>query len=177
MLLRDWRAGNGSAANELLALVYDELHRIASAHINRERQGHALSPTELVSEAYLRLSGGEQPEWADRVHFFAIAARTMRQVLVDHARARDTDKRGGGAQPITLDEDLVALERPHDVIALDDALSALAKFDARKAQAIELRYFGGMTHDEIAEVLDVHANTIAKDLQLGEAWIRRHLAS
>jgi len=174
-LLRDWRDGDPAAADELLPLIYAELHRLAARHLRGERPGHTLRPTDLVSEAYLRLSGGAQPEWNDRVHFFAIAARTMRQILVDHARRRRADKRGGGERPITLDEAVADAGRPGDLLALDEALVELARFDERKARVIELHYFGGLTQDEVAEVLGVHVNTVARDLRLAEAWIHRHL--
>jgi RNA polymerase sigma factor (TIGR02999 family) len=174
-LLREWRAGDVAAADVLMPLVYDELHRVASRHLRGERAGHTLRPTDLVSEAYLRLSGGIQPEWADRVHFFAIAARTMRQILVDHARRRAADKRGAGERPVTLEDGMVSTQRSAALLALDDALVALARFDERKARAIELCYFGGLTQDEIAEVLGVHVNTVARDLKLAEAWLHREL--
>jgi RNA polymerase sigma factor (TIGR02999 family) len=173
LLLREAHGGDHGALDELVPLVYAELHRVAANYMRSERPGHTLRPTDLVSEAYLRLAGGEQPTWNDRVHFFAIAARTMRQILVDHARKRGAGKRGAGEQPITFDEGLVGGERPDELIALDDALKALAAFDERKARTIELHYFGGLTQDEIAAALEVHVNTVARDLRLGEAWVRR----
>jgi RNA polymerase sigma factor (TIGR02999 family) len=175
MLLHEWRAGDRAAADELMPLVYAELHRLASRYLRGERAGHTFRPTDLVSEAYLRLSGAAQPDWNDRVHFFAIAARTMRQILVDHARKRCTDKRGAGAKPVSFDEAIVANDRADELIALDDALTELARLDERKARAIELHYFGGMTHDEVAAALEVHVNTVARDLRLAEAWIHRHI--
>jgi len=129
-----------------------------------------------VSEAYLRLAEGTQPEWSDRVHFFAVAARGMRRVLIDHARKRCSEKRGAGERPITLDEDLIGVSRPAELLALDEALEELARHDERKARAIELHYFGGLTHEELAEALGVHVNTAARDLRLGEAWIHRYLS-
>ncbi len=174
-LLRDWRAGDQLAADQLLPMVYDELRALAARHLRGERANHTFRPTDLVSEAYLRLSAGAQPEWNDRVHFFAIAARTMRQVLVDHARKRAAGKRGAGERPITLDEERIDTDRPHELIALDEALEELAALDPRKARAVELRHFGGLQHDEIAEVLEVHVNTVARDLKLAEAWLRRAL--
>jgi RNA polymerase sigma factor (TIGR02999 family) len=173
--LRDWHAGDRAAEEELLPMVYGELRALAARHLRGERAGHTFRPTDLVSEAYLRLSAGAQPEWNDRVHFFAIAARTMRQVLVDHARKRATDKRGGGARPITLDEERIDTDRPDELLALDEALEELAVLDARKARAVELRYFGGLQHGEIAELLEIHVNTVARDLKLAEAWLRRAL--
>ncbi len=174
-LLEDWRGGDRDALDELLPMVYGELHKLADGYMRGERKGHTLRPSDLVGEAYLRLADAEHPQWNSRVHFFAIAARTMRQILVDHARKRDAAKRGGGERAVTFDEGLVGGERPDELIALDDALLALATFDERKARAIELHYFGGLTQDEIAEVLEVHVNTVARDLRLAEAWIHRHL--
>ena len=178
VLLRDWRSGDQAAFDELVPQVYAELHKLAAAYMRGERPGHTLRPNDLVSEAYLRLAKagtGEAPEWKDRVHFFAIAARTMRQILVDHARKRNAAKRGDGARPVTFDEALAAGERPEELVALDEALQALAGFDERKARIIELHYFGGLTQNEVAEVLEVHVNTVGRDLRLAEAWIHRHL--
>src|SRR5262249_29390084 len=132
-----------------------------------------LQPTDLVSEAYLRLSAGTQPEWADRVHFFAVAARNMRQILVDHARRRTAEKRGGGQKAGTFDEVIPSGERPGALVALDEALAALEASDERKAKVVELHYFAGLGHAEIAEVLGMHASTVARDLRLAEAWLYR----
>jgi RNA polymerase sigma factor (TIGR02999 family) len=176
-LLRSWRDGDADAADELMPLVYDELRKLAAHYLYGERGGHTFRPTDLVSEAYLRLAGGVQPDWEDRAHFFGIAARLMRQILVDHARKRLADKRGAGADAAPLDDGLVATERPERLVALDDALDALAKHDARKARALELHYFGGMTQAEIARALDVHVNTVARDLELAEAWIHRAMTT
>jgi RNA polymerase sigma factor (TIGR02999 family) len=136
-----------------------------------------MRPTDLVAEAYLRLAEGSNPQWNDRVHFFGIAARTMRQILVDYARKHCAQKRGDGERPVTFDEALVASgrEKPEELIALDEALTELAGFDERKARVIELHYFAGMTQQEIATALEVHVNTVARDLKLGEAWIQRHV--
>ena len=175
MLLREWRAGNPGALDELVPQIFSELQRLAAGYMRGERGDHTLEPTDLVTEAYLRLAQGESPEWNDRVHFFAIAARTMRQILVDHARKRNAAKRGDGARPITFDETVVARERPDELLALDDALQALAALDERKARIIELHYFGGLTQHEVAEALAIHVNTVARDLRLGEAWIHRHV--
>lgn len=174
-LLRSWRDGDRGVEQELMPLVYDELRRIAGRLMRGERDGHTYRPTDLVSEAYLRLAEGAQPEWNDRVHFFAIAARNMRQILVDHARGRIAAKRGGGAVPATFDDQVAAFERPESLLALDAALEALAAQDERKARVIELHYFAGLTRDEIAEVLAVHPNTISRDLKLGQAWIAREI--
>ena len=174
-LLRAWRDGERQALDEMVPLIHDELRRLATFHLRAERKDHTLRPTELISEAYLRLAGASVSEVSDRVHFFAIASRVMRQILVDHARRRARGKRGGGVRPDPFDERLVGTDRPSELVALDAALEDLAKFDERKARVIELHYFGGLTYDEIAAVCSVHANTVARDLRLGEAWLRRQL--
>jgi RNA polymerase sigma-70 factor (ECF subfamily) len=175
LLLRKWRSGDAAALDELLPMVYTELRKLAASYMRKERPGHTLRPTELVGEAYLRLADAANAELTDRAHFFGIAARVMRQILVDHARKHDAKKRGDGVAPVTFDEHVVPGDRPADVIALDRALDALAELDERKAKAVELHYFGGLTHVEIADVLGVHANTVNRDLQLALAWIRRQL--
>jgi RNA polymerase sigma factor (TIGR02999 family) len=175
VLLRAWRQGDRAAFDQIAPLIYDELRRIAAFHLRGERPGHTFGPTDLISEAYLRLVGGAQLELQDRVHFFAIASRNMRQILVDHARKRCAEKRGAGERPLELDEKQIATDRPQELVALDEALEELAKFDERKARIIELHYFGGLTQDEIAAVCDVHVNTVARNLRLGEAWLRRQL--
>jgi RNA polymerase sigma factor (TIGR02999 family) len=157
-----------------MPLVYDELHRLADIHLRGERAGHTFRPTDLVSEAYLRLSKGTPPEWNDRIHFFAVAARNMRQILVDHARKRMARKRAAG-EPVTLEPDTIGTERAQDLVALEDALLALTAIDERKGRVIELHYFGGLTHEEIATLLEVHANTVARDLRLAEAWLHRQI--
>lgn len=177
-LLRAWRGGDQAAFEAVAPQIYGELHRRAAYHLRGERAEHTLSPTALIAEAYLRLVGGDArdaPELADRAHFFAIASRCMRQILVDHARKRRADKRGAGVRPAPLDETRVATARPTELIALDAALDALAKHDARKARVTELHYFGGLTQAEIAEVCDLHVNTVARDLRFSEAWLRSQL--
>jgi RNA polymerase sigma-70 factor (ECF subfamily) len=173
MWLRSWRAGDETALDGLVPLIYEELHRLATRYMRGERDGHTFRPTDLVSEAYLRLSSAEPNDWNDRVHFFAIAARTMRQILVDHARKRDAVKRNRGARAVTLDEVEISMARSDELIALDDALLALSQFDERKARVVELRYFAGLTQAEIATVLGVHANTVSRDLRIAEAWLHR----
>lgn len=176
-LLRAWRAGDEGALEQLVPLVYAELRRLADREMRRERVGHTFRPTDLVSEAYLRLSEGTAPELNDRAHFFAVAVRYMRQVLVDHARHHAAEKRGARAHRVTLDESIaVAVDQAEELIALDDALRALAEQDPRKAQVVELHYLGGMTQEEIALVLDVHVNTVARDLRFAAAWLGRALA-
>jgi RNA polymerase sigma factor (TIGR02999 family) len=173
-LLQDWRAGDRAALDNLIPLVYGELRRIADGYLRRERPDHTFRPTDLVDEAYLRLAGA-QPDIRDRLHFFAVAARVMRQILVDHARRCSAAKRGNAERHVTFDDRLAADTRPDAFLELDSALEALSRFDERKARAIELHYFGGLTHDEVAEVLGVHVNTVASDLRLAEAWIHRQL--
>lgn len=174
-LLRDWRAGDRAAFDALMPIVFGELHRLAAGYLRRERNGHTFRPTDLVSEAYLRLAAGAAPDANDRVHFLALAAGTMRRVLVDHARQRIALKRGEGVVPVTFDEELVGAGWSSDVLALDEALAALAEHDARKARVVELHYFAGMTQEEIAAELDVHVNTVARDLTFSRAWIKSRM--
>jgi RNA polymerase sigma-70 factor, ECF subfamily len=174
-LLRDWSDGKRDALDELLPRVYPELHRIARGYLRGERVGHTLRPTELVSEAYLRLAREDGQPIEDRTHFLALAARTMRHILVDHARRRARGKRGAGQRAVTLGDELPAADRPDALLALDQALGALAAFDDRKARVIELAYFGGLTQEEIARVLDIHVNTVARDCKVAEAWLHRQL--
>ena len=175
VLLRDWRQGDADALNKLMPIVYAELRKLAARFLRDERAGHTLRPTDLVSEAYLRLIGAHPLELNDRAHFLAIVAANMRQILVDHARKRTRAKRGGGQRPITLAESVVAPDRPEELVALDDALVALEAIDARKARVVELSYFSGLSQAEIAEVVGVHVNTVARDLRLAEAWLYRHI--
>jgi RNA polymerase sigma factor (TIGR02999 family) len=174
-MLRAWQRGDRAAFDQIAPLIFDELRRIAAFHLRGERPDHTFSPTDLISEAYLRLAGSETLEFKDRAHFFAIASRCMRQILVDHARKRCADKRGAGERPAELDETRVAVDRPWELVALDDALDALAKLDERKARMTELHYFGGLTQDEIAAVCEVHVNTVARDLRLAAAWLRSRM--
>jgi len=174
-LLRAWGNGDRGAFDQLIPIVYDELHRLARRYMKGERSSHTFRPTDLVGEAYLRLVEGDQPEWKDRVHFFAVAATTMRRILVDHARLRNADKRGGGERAVTFDEGLVGGDRPAELVALDEALDVLAAFDPRSARAVELHYFGGMSHEEVAAAIGVAVRTVARDLRDGETWIRKHL--
>lgn len=175
VLLQAWAGGDREALDRLTPMVYGELKRLAEANMRRERQGHTWSPTDLVSEAFMRLAGGEHPPYQGRVQFFAVAARHMRRILVDYARQRGAGKRGGKDRPVTLDAEKIAEERPSEFLLLDEALLALAGVDDRKARAVELHYFGGMSHEEIATALSVHANTVARDLRLAEAWLHRYL--
>jgi RNA polymerase sigma-70 factor (ECF subfamily) len=175
-LLLAWRRGDDAALGRLMPLVQEELHRIAERCMRGERAGHSLQATALVNEAYLRLVDTNQVQWQDRTHFLAMSARLMRRVLVDHARARRSRKRGAGAQRVTLIEGMAGSdERPQDVIALDDALEALTRFDERKARVVELRSFGGLSVGEIAQVLGVSDDTVTRDWKLAKAWLLREM--
>jgi RNA polymerase sigma factor (TIGR02999 family) len=177
-LLKDWSEGNQTALDELMPLVYDELRRQASRYLRNERQGHTLQTTALIHEAYLKLIGVEQIEWQNRNHFFAIASVAMRRILVDYARERKREKRGGIAENLPLDEALQisANEKSVDLIALDEALNRLAKLDERQARVVELRYFSGLSIDETAEVLGVSNATVRLDWNLAKAWLKQELA-
>jgi RNA polymerase sigma factor (TIGR02999 family) len=173
-LLRAWAKGDRTAFDQLMPIIYDELRRLAAFHLRKERPDHTLGPTELISEAYLRLMGGVELELNDRAQFFAIASRSMRQILVDHARKRHADKRGAGVRPAEFDETQISIDQPAALIAWDEALDKLAKLDERKARVVELHYFGGLTQEQIAVVCQVHVNTVARDLRMSEAWLRQH---
>lgn len=176
-LLRQFRASSGDAAAELMPVVYGELRRLARARLRDERANHTLSPTALVHEAYLKLAGGGEPGYKDREHFFAVAATAMRRVLIDHARARRTQKRGGGAALVTLGvEDGATTHHLDEILALDEALTHLADLDCRQAKVVEYRYFAGLTHGEIADTLDVSVATVERDWRSARAWLRRALA-
>jgi RNA polymerase sigma factor (TIGR02999 family) len=170
-----WGKGDEDALNQLVPLLHHELHRIARACMRGERAGHSLQATALVNEAYLRLIDVQHVDWQNRAHFLAVSARLMRRILVDFARSRQYQKRGGGAQRITLDEALVVANPGRDLVALDDALDALAKMDERKARVVEMRFFGGLSVDETASVLNVSADTVMRDWRLAKAWLLREL--
>jgi RNA polymerase sigma factor (TIGR02999 family) len=176
-LLRAWSDGDEDAFNKLLPLVYDQLHRIAQRYIAAERTGHPLQPTELVHETFLRLVDTRQMNWEDRVHFLAVSARFMRRVLVDFARRGHAAKRGGKDQPVPLEQGVAVSAVPVlDLIALDEALNRLQAFDPRRHQVVELRFFGGLSVEETAEVLKVSPETIMHDWKLAKAWLLRELA-
>lgn len=175
-LLRAWRQGDRAAFDQVVPLIHDELRRLAAFHLYGERPGHTFSPTDMISEAYLRLASGGRLEFNDRAHFFAIASNNMRQILVDHARKRGTAKRGAGHRPVEFEDRRVAVDRPWELVELDDALLELAKQDERKSKVVELYYFGGLTQDEIAEVLGIHINTVGRELRFSEAWLRRFMS-
>ena len=175
-LLRAWSAGNRNALDRLIPIVYDELHRVARRCMKGERSGHSLQTTELINEAYMRLFDYRHMQWQDRAHFFAVSAQLMRRILVDHAR-RHNLKRGGGIPHVTLDETArMGGERAADLVALDDALTALARLDPRKASVVELRFFGGLSVDETAEALHISQVTVMRDWSTAKAWLYRELA-
>ncbi len=175
-LLVAWRSGDETALNRLIPIVHDELHRIARACLAGERPGHSLQATALVNEAYLRLIETQGVNWQNRAHFLAMAARVMRRVLVDFARARQYQKRGGGAVRVTLIDEVALSDEPgRDLVALDDALEALAALDERKSRVIEMRFFGGLSVKETAEALQVSPETVMRDWKLAKAWLLRQL--
>ena len=174
-LLQQWGQGSDTAEHQVFDLVYRELHRLAKVAMRRERADHTLQTTALVNEAYVRLVQASLP-WENRRHFYAVAARSMRRILVDHARHRVRQKRGGNAERISLDEvAVVGHEVNADVVALDEALDRLAVFDSRKAQVVELFYFGGLSYEDIAQVVDISAATVHRDLRMAKAWLYQQL--
>jgi RNA polymerase sigma factor (TIGR02999 family) len=175
-LLRAWSGGDQRALERLTPIVYDGLRRLARRYMRRERAGHSLQTTALVNEAYMRLVDYERMQWQDRAHFFAVSAQLMRRILVEHAR-RHNLKRGGGLQHVSLDEAaVVGGGRSADLVALDDAMNALARLDARKAQVVEMRFFGGLSVEETAEVLKVSSVTVKRDWSTAKLWLYRELA-
>jgi RNA polymerase sigma factor (TIGR02999 family) len=178
-LLQDWRDGDRKALDALVPIVYKELHRLAHFQLRQERADHTLQSAALVNEAYVRMVGLRPPQWESRSHFFAIAAQQMRQILVDYARRHRAGKRGGGEETVSLEDPTMLVSEKNkdvDVVALDDALNALAGIDARKAQVVELRFFGGLNFDETAEVLKVSAGTVARDWTTARAWLHREMS-
>jgi RNA polymerase sigma factor (TIGR02999 family) len=174
--LRAWSQGNQAALGQLAPAVYAELHRMARRYIQREPPGHTLQATALVNEVYLQLVDAAQVSWQDRAHFFALSAQMMRRILVDAARARRSAKRGGPAGHVNLDEvPEVGSARADELIALDDALGSLAEVDSRKVKVIELRFFGGLSVDETAEVLGISSQSVLRDWKLAKAWLQREL--
>ncbi len=176
-LLHEWKHGGKDSFDKLFQYVYGELRRRASVYLKNERQGHTLQTTALVNEAYMKLIDKGEIEYEDRNHFYAIAAQAMRRILVDHARSRKSKKRGGKEENLPLEEAryVSSNERPVDLLALDEALNKLAKFDERQAKLVELKYFGGMTLDETAEVLDVSRETVKRDWKIARSWLRHQL--
>jgi RNA polymerase sigma factor (TIGR02999 family) len=176
-LLMDWSDGDQAALDKLIPVVYQELRRLAHHYMQQERSGHILQTTALVNEAYMRLADYKKMRWQSRTHFFAVAAQVMRRILVEHARARNYQKRGGGAQKVELDEAAFVSEgRSADVIAVDDALKELEAWDARKGRIVELRFFGGLNIDETAEVLKISPTTVQREWRSAKAWLHRAMS-
>lgn len=176
-LLADWGRGDKSAFDKLFPLVHEELRRIAQRQMSHERPGHTLQATALVNEAYLKLAGNEGFEWRDRAHFYAVCAQVMRHVLIDHARAHARDKRGGGAVQVSLN-DAIALseQRAEELVALDEALRSLEHLDPQKGRIVEMRYFGGLSIEETAEVLDISPRTVRREWRRAKAWLYRMIS-
>lgn len=176
-ILRDWSEGKREALDQLMPLVYAELRRQAARYLNRERPDHTLQTTALINEAYLKLVDQTQVKWQNRAHFFAIAAQAMRRILVDHARLRNREKRGGGLEEVALEDaaELAAVGRGVDLIALDEALIRLAQMDEQKSRIVELRYFSGLSVKETAAVMDISVNTVERHWTLAKAWLLREL--
>ncbi|HKR23430.1 MAG TPA: sigma-70 family RNA polymerase sigma factor [Pyrinomonadaceae bacterium] len=176
-LLAKWSDGNQAALDELYPLVYEELHRLARRYMSRERKGHTLQTTALINEAYVRLVDQRNVQWANRSHFFAISAQIMRRILIDHARRHGYAKRGGGARQVSLDETAAVIqENLSEFLRLDEALTSLAQLDPRRSQVVELRYFGGLNNEEIADVLKISENTVIRDWNMARAWLYRQLS-
>ena len=172
-LLLQWKDGNQAALDLLMPMVEAELRRLAGGYMRNERPGHTLQPTALVNEAWIRISQQDQPRYEGRSHFVAIAAHSMRQILVEHARKRNAGKRGAGARPVNLDDATIfAPEKSRDLVTLDDGLKALAELDERQARIVELHFFGGLTYEEIAEYLNIGRSTVIRDLRMAQVWLR-----
>jgi RNA polymerase sigma factor (TIGR02999 family) len=175
-LLQEFASGDKSALDRLIPLIYPELRRLARGYMRNERPGHTLQPTALVHEAYARLAKQEQPDYRSRAHFMGVAAQVMRQILIDHARIRDAEKRGGGAAKVSLERAAgMPASQPSTIIAIDEALDQLARNDSLKARLIEMRFFGGMSAEESAEVLGLSVTEVRRHLRVGQAWLQREL--
>ena len=175
VLLQRLKDGNREAVDELVPIVYSELRKLAAHYLQSERRGHTLQPTALVHEAFMKLIG-QETQWQNRAHFFAMAANLMRRILVDYARGHKAEKRGGVAEKVSLDDAFIFVkDKPKEVIALDESLEELSKIDARRAKVVELRFFGGLNNEEIAEVLGVHSNTVLRDWNLARAWLKSQI--
>lgn len=176
-LLEEWSAGSREAMDSLIPIVYDELHRMAKHYMNSQSSGHTLQTTGLIHEAYVKLADGKDKRWENRAHFFAAAAQAMRHILIDHARSKQAGKRGGAPYKISLEDvGMVSVERAEEVIALDEALNSLEALDERKARVVELRYFGGLTVEETAEVLKISTVTVIRDWNFSKTWLLRELS-
>jgi len=176
-LLLAWREGDEAALGELLPLVYDELHRLAARYMRRESPGHTMQTSALVNEAFIRLIDQRQVQWQNRAHFFGIAAQLMRRILLDHARGQARGKRGGGVHRVSFDEGaIVSEQRAAELIALDDALNALAAFDSRKSRIVELRFFGGLSNEEVTEVMGMSLRTVEREWRKAKAWLHHAIS-
>ncbi len=176
LLLIDWSEGDENALEQLMPLVYEELRRMARNYMRRQPSGHTFQTTELIHEAYLKIAGGEEKRWQNRAHFFGVAAKAMRHILVDYARSKSRGKRGGWQDRITLVEEMaVSNSRSEEIVALDEALNHLATLDERKVQVVEMKFFGGLTFEEIAGVLRVSLVTVKRDWQFAQTWLLREL--
>jgi RNA polymerase sigma-70 factor, ECF subfamily len=177
-LLAAWSDGDGEALAELMPMVYDELHRMAKRYMNSQTSGHTLQTTALIHEAYLKLADQKDKRWQNRAHFFAVAAQAMRHILVDHARKHKAEKRGGEATVISLESvAVISNQRAEEIVALNEALENLTALDERKARVVELRYFGGLSVEETAEVLKVSPETVARDWRFAKTWLLRELSN
>lgn len=177
-LLEAWSSGRQEALDELMPLVYQELRKMAKQYMNSQSSGHTLQTTALIHEAYLKLADQKDKRWQNRAHFFAVAAQAMRHILVDHARSHQTEKRGGETQIISLEDTaIISNERANEVVALDEALQNLSNLDERKGRVVELRYFGGLSVEETAEVLKVSTPTVMRDWRFAKTWLLRELSS
>ena len=178
LLLNQWSDGNDAALDQLMPLVYDELHTMAKRYMSGQNKGHTFQTTELIHEAYLKLAGGEKQDWKNRSHFLGVAAMAMRHILVNYAISKQSQKRGGDPQRITLEENsMVSTERSGEIVALDDALAALALLDGRASRVVEMKFFGGMTNAETAEVLNVSTETVKRDWHFARSWLLREVAT
>ncbi len=178
LMLVDWGKGDELALEQLMPLVYDELRRLAKGYMRRQPSGHTFQTTELIHEAYLKLAKKEGQSWQNRAHFFGVAASAMRHIMVDYARSKHSQKRGGWQQRVTLTDDAaVSGDQSKEIIALDDALKTLATLDERKSRVVELKYFGGVTNEEIAEVLKISIDTVKRDWRFARTWLLRELAA
>jgi RNA polymerase sigma factor (TIGR02999 family) len=176
ILLQQWRQGDAAALELLTPIVYDELRRLASSYLRRERPNHTLQPTALLHEAYVKLANQSNQDWKNRAHFFGVAAHLMRQILVDYARGKKRAKRGGGIANVQINEAIDAADdRPEILVHLDDALNELAQFDQRKAKVIEMRFFAGMSIEETAEALSISVATVGREQRIAEAWLGRYM--
>ncbi len=177
LLLVDWSKGDEFALEQLMPLVYEELRRMAHSYMRRQPSGHTFQTTELIHEAYLKIAKGEEQKWENRAHFFGVAAKAMRHILVDYARSKQRQKRGGWQERVTFAEDMpISNDSSEKIIALDDALKQLAVLDARKSRVVEMKFFGGLNVEEIAEVLKITPKTVTRDWQFARMWLARELA-